>query len=94
MEDKNKLAQSIKNGLKQEDYVVDIVDNGETAERQILMNKDAYDLILLDIMLPGKDSLQLSKDLREKKFTAPILMLTARDTKQDIVLGLSTGADD
>ena len=94
VEDEIKLAKSIKTGLIQEGYVVDYLENGEFAERRILMDKNSYDIILLDINIPGKDGLSLCKDLRKQNITTPILMLTAKDTKQDIVLGLNSGADD
>ena len=94
VEDEIKLAKSIKTGLSQEGYVVDYLENGEFAERRILMDKNSYDIILLDINIPGKDGLSLCKDLRKQNITTPILMLTAKDTKQDIVLGLNSGADD
>ena len=94
IEDETKLAKSLKTGLLQEGYTVDHIENGEIAERRIISNKNSYDIILLDIMIPGKDGLTLCKDLRKNKITIPILMLTARDTKQDIVLGLDSGADD
>ena len=94
VEDEIKLAKSIKTGLIQEGYVVDYLENGEFAERRILMDKNSYDIILLDINITGKDGLSLCKDLRKQNITTPILMLTAKDTKQDIVLGLNSGADD
>ena len=94
VEDEIKLAQSLKNGLKQEGHVVDIVSDGEVAEDRILMNKDSYELLLLDLTIPTKDGVTLCKTLREKGINMPILMLTARDTKQDIVRGLDAGADD
>lgn len=94
VEDEEKLAQSVKKGLEQEGYVVDWLSNGEHAERRVLFDKNAYDLVLLDIMIPGKSGLELSESLRKAKVNIPILMLTARDTKEDIVLGLNAGADD
>ncbi|MEI6660006.1 MAG: response regulator transcription factor [bacterium] len=94
VEDETKLAQSIKNGLKQEGHVVDILSDGELAETRILMNKDSYEMILLDLNIPGKDGISVCKTLRSKDIKTPILMLTARDTKTDIVTGLDAGADD
>ncbi len=94
VEDEEKLAQSVKKGLEQEGYVVDWLSSGEHAERRILFDKNAYDLVLLDIMIPDKNGLELSESLRKAKIDIPILMLTARDTKEDIVSGLNVGADD
>jgi DNA-binding response OmpR family regulator len=94
VEDELKLAESIRNGLKQEGHVVDIISDGTEAEDRISMNKDSYELILLDRNLPGKDGLTLCKNIRAKGIKTPTIMLTARDTKQDIVEGLNSGADD
>ncbi len=94
VEDEVKLVESLTSGLTKEGYLVESVTNGLFAEQRIIGNHNTYDLILLDLMIPGKEGLQLCKDLRKQGITTPILMLTARDTKADIVKGLDYGADD
>ena len=92
VEDERQLAAIIKRGLEEEGYAVDIAYDGE--EGQYNAENTAYDLILLDIMLPIKDGHAVCRDLRLKKVITPILMLTAKDKVQDKVDGLDCGADD
>jgi len=92
VEDDRRLSSIIKRGLIEESYAVDTVYDGE--EGEYFAESTTYDLILLDIMLPKKDGLQVCRDLRSKKVNTPILMLTARDTIDDKVIGLDAGADD
>ena len=92
VEDDRKLSDVLKRGLEENSYAVDCVYNGKDAE--YYAETDSYDLIVLDIMLPHKDGLAVCKDLRIKKINTPILMLTAKDTVEDRVRGLDTGADD
>ncbi|MBU0634450.1 MAG: response regulator transcription factor [Candidatus Omnitrophica bacterium] len=92
VEDEKRLATGIARGLKDERYVVDIAHDGENA--LFLAETNIYDLIILDLMLPKKDGLSVCKELRNKKMNVPILMLTAKDTLKDKVLGLEAGADD
>jgi len=94
VEDNVKLAENIKQGLIQEGYAVDMILDGESALRRILINRDEYDLVVLDRMLPGKDGVSVCKEWREKEVTMPVLMLTALDTVEDRVEGLDAGADD
>jgi len=91
-EDEKKLASFIKRGLKEKGYAVDVVGNGNDALFQAESNP--YDLIILDIMLPGKDGLFVCRQFRKKNNTIPILILTARDDIEDKVTGLDAGADD
>ncbi len=93
-EDNEKLAKSVKKGLEQEGYAVDIIDNGEVAEKHMVFHRAEYDLMILDIMLPGKDGISVCNSLRMQGITVPIIMLTARDTVQDKITGLDAGADD
>jgi DNA-binding response OmpR family regulator len=79
-------------GLREQAYAVDVAYDGEAALEQAHVN--SYDLIVLDIMLPRKDGLQVCRELRAKGSTVPVLMLTARDSVEDRILGLDTGADD
>ncbi len=92
VEDEPRMAQLIRQGLEEESYAVDVVDNG----RDVLLwaQSAAYDIILLDIMLPGMNGLDVCRQLRAEGFIMPILMLTARDTLPDKVKGLDSGADD
>lgn len=94
IEDEVKLAKSLKQGLEQEGYAVDYLLDGESGERRLIMNKRDYDLVILDRMLPGKDGVAVCTAWREAKIATPILMLTAKDTLEDKVLGLNSGADD
>ena len=94
VEDNLKLAENLKQGLMQEGYAVDVINEGLTAERRILINRDEYDLVVLDRMLPGKDGVSICTSWRENDVTIPVLMLTALNTTNDKVLGLNKGADD
>ena len=92
VEDEKKVASFIKKGLVEEGYAVDHAADGETG---VLMGLDGiHDLIILDINLPILDGLGVLKELRRKKITTPILLLTVRATIEDRVIGLDTGADD
>ncbi len=94
VEDHKRLAENIKQGLVQEGYAVDIIEDGLEAERHILINQNEYDLILLDRLLPGKDGVSICKTWRERGVTLPVLMLTALGSVDDKVSGLDSGADD
>jgi DNA-binding response OmpR family regulator len=94
VEDNQKLAESVKKGLEQESYTVDCLFDGAVAERRIFAHPQDYDLVILDIMLPGKNGLEVCQAWRDKNITVPILMLTAKDTTGDKVLGLDAGGDD
>lgn len=94
VEDNKKLAENIKQGLMQEGYAVDLIDEGLSAEKRILINRDEYDLVILDRMLPGKEGVEICAFWRESGVTVPVLMLTALSTTDDKVIGLDAGADD
>jgi DNA-binding response OmpR family regulator len=94
VEDNQKLAGNIKQGLIQENFSVEVIEDGLDAENNILMNRNNYDLIILDLMLPGKSGLAVCGDIRKKGIKIPILILTALDQVEDKVLGLNSGADD
>lgn len=94
VEDNRKLAASLRDGLKQEGYVVECVYDGVSAEQQIASFSEDYDLVILDIMLPQRDGMTVCRNLRSQKIRLPILMLTAKDTVRDRVTGLDIGADD
>jgi DNA-binding response OmpR family regulator len=92
IEDEVKLAEILEKSLKLEHYSVDTVFDGESGLDKALKNN--YDLIVLDIMLPKKDGIEVCKELRQHQVQTPIIMLTARGTVEDRVLGLNIGADD
>jgi DNA-binding response OmpR family regulator len=94
VEDNEKLAQSLKRGFDQEGFSADYLLDGEAGQRRIEAKSDAYDVIILDVMLPKKDGIAVCRDLRAKNISTPILMLTARDTISDKITGLNVGADD
>jgi DNA-binding response OmpR family regulator len=92
IDDDRRLCAVVKRGLLEEAYAVDLAYDGE--EGEYLAEVNPYDLIILDIMLPNKDGIEVCRELRAKKVNTPILMLTAKDTVEDRVRGLDTGADD
>jgi len=91
-EDDTKAARFLVQGLEEEGHAVDIAADGNTAAQ--LGQVHPYDVIVLDVMLPGQDGLAVANQLRQSGITAPILMLTARDATSDVVRGLEAGADD
>lgn len=92
VEDSLRLRQSLELALKNSGYRVDTCEDGKTALRQAL--SASYDVIILDIMLPGMDGFLVLERLRKEGDKTPVLCLTARDTLDDRVKGLATGADD
>lgn len=92
IEDDEKIVNFLKKGLEEESYSVDYSLNGD--EGLYLASVNAYDLILLDIMLPIKDGIEVCRTLRTNKIFTPIIMLTAKDTTEDKIKGLDIGAND
>ena len=92
VEDNHRLNQSLKQSLGEDGYAVDSAFNGPDGEE--LAVATPYDAIILDVMLPGKDGMAVCHELRRQRVNTPILMLTARDTVEDRVAGLDSGADD
>lgn len=92
VEDDVKIAAFIEKGLKEESYSVDVTHHGD--EAIYLAQINAYDLILLDVMLPGSDGMEVCQSLRKKQLSTPIIMLTARNRLEDKIEGLDSGADD
>ncbi len=92
VEDEQKINRTVCQALREESYAVDAAYDGEEAEQLGEIND--YDLIILDIMLPKKDGLQVCADLRQRGNATPILLLTAKDAYEDRVHGLDSGADD
>src|SRR5438105_15259834 len=91
-EDHPSLARSLADGLREDGYAVDLTHEGDEALH--LSQVNAYDRILLDVMLPGKDGWTILKTLRQRGAQTPVLCLTARDAVDDRVKGLDLGADD
>lgn len=94
VEDETKLADALAQGLTQKGYAVDVVNDGEKAFKRITLNHVDYDLIVLDLMLPGMDGATITKEIRERNINLPVLILTARDEVETKVSLLSSGADD
>lgn len=92
VEDEHRIANTIKKGLEQEHFAVDVAYEGNNGYD--LASTEEYDVLILDLMLPGKDGLTICKDLRNNNIHTPILMLTAKGQIQDKVEGLDSGADD
>ena len=92
VEDEPEMAELLSRGLREESYCVRVARDGRTALE--LSAAEAFDLILLDVMLPQMDGMQVARQLRRRESETPVLMLTARDSLPDIVKGLDAGADD
>lgn len=92
VEDEYKITRFIQRGLEMEHYTVDVAYDGEEALGKLGVND--YDLIILDLMLPKKDGIEVCKEIRGRKIDTPVIMLTARDTIEDRIKGLDQGADD
>jgi two-component system OmpR family response regulator len=92
IEDDRKVANFIASGLGQEGYAVDVLHEGTDAGAQALACD--YDAVVLDLMLPGRSGFQVLRDIRARKATLPILILTAKDSLEERVAGLDSGADD
>ena len=95
VEDEQHLAEGLRFNLEAEGYVADVVDTGEGAvERLMGAERQRYDLVVLDIMLPGKDGFAVVAELRAARQFVPVLMLTARGRPEDVLKGFGAGADD
>src|SRR5881628_4178500 len=92
VEDEKKLGSFLRNGLAQENLVVDLVHDGGAALAQILTQ--AYDAVVLDIMLPGSDGLSVLREMRRQRVNTPVLLLSARGNVNERIEGLNLGADD
>ena len=92
VEDEHKLGKALQEGLESEQYGVALAHTGE--EGFYLVQTESFDLVILDVMLPGRSGLEILKAMRQHGLRTPVLMLTARDTIEDRVRGLDTGADD
>jgi len=94
VEDEPHLAQGLRFNLEAEGHQVDVTESGEDALRSLLQEKKGYDIVVLDIMLPGKDGFVVARELRDAEHFVPLLMLTARSRPEDVLKGFEAGADD
>lgn len=94
IEDDIRLAQALKRGLEQETYAVDILNDGIEGEKRMLLNHKDYDLLILDLTLPGKDGFSICTHLRQQNISTPILILTGHAGTEDKIRALDSGADD
>jgi two-component system, OmpR family, alkaline phosphatase synthesis response regulator PhoP len=94
IEDETHLARGLRFNLEAEGYTVEVVGDGETALDLLLRKRYAFDVLVLDVMLPGKDGFAVASELREARNYVPVLMLTARGRPEDVLKGFASGADD
>jgi DNA-binding response OmpR family regulator len=94
VEDEAHLAQGLLFNLQAEGFEVEIAGDGESALAVLTGNGAAFDAVLLDVMLPGKDGFSVARELRETQNYVPVLMLTARSRPEDVLKGFAAGADD
>ncbi len=92
VEDDRRIARFVAKGLREQSYAVDATDNGDDALYRLSVND--YDAVILDVMIAGRDGFHVCRDLRSAGIAVPVIMLTARDTVQDRITGLDSGADD
>jgi DNA-binding response OmpR family regulator len=92
IEDEKKVAEALRKGLEAEQYEATVAHSGE--EGFFELNAGVFDLVLLDLMLPGRDGIEILTTMRKRGIGTPVLVLTAKDTVEDRVLGLDSGADD
>jgi two-component system copper resistance phosphate regulon response regulator CusR len=92
IEDEAKVARALSDGLSREGYEVTVAGTGE--EGYFLLDSGSFDLVVLDLMLPGRDGLEVLATMRSRRRGIPVLIVTARDSVEDRVIGLDAGADD
>lgn len=94
VEDEEHLARGLKFNLEEEGYPTTVAGDGETALELLLQKREQFDLLVLDVMLPGKDGFVVASELRRANNYIPVLMLTARGRPEDVLKGFASGADD
>ena len=94
VEDEAHLAEGLRFNLEAEGHQVQISDNGEHALKRLLEDRENFDALVLDVMLPGKDGFLVARELRDSQNYTPLLMLTARGRPEDVLKGFESGADD
>ena len=92
VEDDRRIARFVAKGLREQAYAVDVVGNGDEAIYKLSIND--YDAVILDVMIPGRNGFAVCREMRLAGIAVPVIMLTARDTVQDRITGLDSGADD
>jgi heavy metal response regulator len=92
VEDDRRIVGFVAKGLREQGYAVDVTGDGDDALYKLSISD--YDAVILDVMIPGRDGFEVCRDLRAAGVTVPVIMLTARDTVQDRITGLDSGADD
>lgn len=94
VEDEPSISNFVKDGLEEEGFAVDVANNGKKGLQMALDNLEEYDVILLDWMLPGMSGIEICRHIRLENKVVPVIFLTAKDTVDDVVFGLETGAND
>lgn len=94
VEDESHLAEGLRFNLEAEDYAVDVVSDGEAAIARLVRDKEPFDAVVLDVMLPFKDGFEVVAAMRAAKNYVPVLILTARSRPEDVLRGFAAGADD
>ena len=94
VEDEHHLAEGLRFNLEAEGFSAEVVEDGERALERLLDPAQTFDLVVLDVMLPGRDGFAVATELRQKQNFVPILMLTARGRPEDVLKGFAAGADD
>src|SRR5438094_8661830 len=94
VEDEVHLAQGLRFNFEAEGHSVHITERGEDALTRLVKNREDFDALVLDVMLPGKDGFSVARELREAKNYIPLLMLTARGRPEDVLKGFESGAYD
>ena len=94
VEDEQHLADGLRYNLEAEQFDVDVVDNGEEAVKRLIADSPRYDVVILDVMLPGIDGFAVVAELRQQRRFVPVLILTARGRSEDVLRGFGAGADD
>lgn len=94
VEDETAIAGFLKEGLEEEGFAIDVANNGRLGLEMAMENHNKYDIILLDWMLPGVSGIEICRTVRKENKLVPIIFLTAKDTVDDTVFGLETGAND
>lgn len=94
VEDEAHIAEGLRFNLEADGHSVAITDRGEDALKRLLEHKEPFDILVLDVMLPGKDGFTVARELRASQHYIPLLMLTARGRPEDVLKGFDSGADD
>jgi DNA-binding response OmpR family regulator len=94
VEDESHIANGVRFNLESDGHSVTVTDNGEEALKRLLQDRESFDALVLDVMLPGQDGFSVARELRAARNYIPLLMLTARSRPEDVLKGFESGADD